>query len=492
MIDTSKLASTFTKDREISISFAYPSDEVFLSVNSLIAKILSQEDKIYLLDSVCSIIRETILNAVKANFKRVFFKSSGLDIHTPKDYVKGMREFKKSVIIGQDNFRGEITDSEYIVDMRITKSPDGITIAIVNNFKVLPVELERIKFRIMTAKKAHNFSEAYGSVSDKTEGAGLGIILSVFLLKNAGIDSNSYIVTGDNESFSTSFQIPANIKKIEATSSIKEKIINDVNAFPTFPKKIMKMQSLCNEPEVEIDEITSEIILDPSLTADVLKLANSAGFITAKRIENIKDAIIKIGLKNLKSILTATTARKILDDRYSKFEKIWDHCNKAAFYARDISLEMGMPSIADNVFISGLLHDIGKIVLLSADMKLVDEISEIASSRRISATSIIEEISIGISHVTIGKLIAEKWNFPDYLVEAINGHHAPLNALTRHRDVVDIVYLANLLCGIEDEKYNFHFIETEILEKLKITKKNDFNEFRKNLKNKYVKNLSSK
>jgi len=489
MIDTSELVSKFYDGEEITIRFRYPSEDILISINSLIAKILAKIDLIFLLDTVITILREVILNAVKANAKRLFFENLELDINDHEVYQNGMKKFKDTVINDLECISNDLDSSNYRILMKMKKDKNGFQILINNNVKMLPGEIDRVNFRINTAIESEDFSEAYQHVYDPSEGAGLGITLTILLLKNAGIDPQAYRVWSENNSVTTSLSIPYELRPPDTTTRIKREILEKVDALPTFPEHIIELQSLCNNPDASIDTIASRIVVDPSLTADVLKISNSAGFITGKRIHNVHEAIMIIGLRNLNSILTVTAARKILERRYKKFEQIWTHCNKTAFYARTIASNLGLNSIVDFVFISGLLHDIGKIVLLSTDQSLVNQVSDMVENRKIRSSTILEEISIGISHSTIGALIANNWNFPDYLIEAINFHHSPLDADERYNDIVSVVYLANMFAGIEIKKYGISFIESEVLEKFNI-RNNSILGLGERLKDRYEQHIS--
>jgi HD-like signal output (HDOD) protein len=156
-----------------------------------------------------------------------------------------------------------------------------------------------------------------------------------------------------------------------------------------------------------------------------------------------------------------------------------------AFYSRQIAKLKQFAGIADTAFITGLLHDIGKIVLLSADENIIHTISEITKNKQLRSSSILEEISIGISHAEIGGLIAEKWNFPDDLKMSITNHHSPLNTVPEYKNLTNIVYFANMLCGIEVNKYNYYYIETDILNFFKIDTIEQLQNFHQKIKNSF-------
>lgn len=484
MLDSSALAKQFDRGEEVYVSFQYLTRDIEIDINSLLVKVLSRVDMAYLYDTFESVVRELVQNAMKANMKRVSFKDMKLDINNRDDYVKGMRKFKK-VVYRPELLREKLLASPYRVVFRLHKTGSGVLLEISNNARVLPVELERIMFRARKAAECGNFAEAYENMYDESEGAGLGIILSVMLLKNAGIDTEHFSIRADGDLLKISIHIPSVLKSPDITSEIGSRILDDVKTLPTFPENILELRSLCRDANATIESLSDKISLDPSLTADVLRLSNSAGFITGKRINKISEAIMIIGMKNLESLLVASASRKILDKRYRKFEQVWEHCNKTAYYARRIALENGCGKIADTVFIAGLLHDIGKIVLLSTDLPLVEQISDIVRNRKIRTTTILEEIYIGMSHSTIGSLIADKWNFPEELVESIRYHHAPLHPLIVNRDTVMIVYLANQLCYMEKKDIDIMFFEGDVLARFGIHSRAELETLAQRLQKRY-------
>ncbi len=466
-------------------SFKYANKMRIMMLNSIISQLLSYTDRIYLLNSLVTLIREIIVNAQKANAKRIFFRINNLDIKNTNDYSKGMSLFKEKVIGEFDLYEEQIEKSDYYIKLFFKFKEDDLTISVINNSSITPEELSRINLRIQKAMTYNNFSDAYNEIEDDTEGAGLGIVLTILFLKNMGIDPNYFKIQSNNILTETSLLIPRELRPSLIISNLKDKIISDVKGIPTFPQHVIELQKLCSDPDSTIEGISKKIMMDPALSSDVIKLSNSAGFVPGKRIETVNTAVMTIGLKNVNAILTTINARKILSDRYSKFEQIWDHCNKVAMYARQISINLKLHKMADFSFLAGLLHDLGKIILLSTDKKLVMNIDDETKERKIRTSTIMEEISIGISHSSIGYLIAQKWNFPEYLIEAIKHHHSPLNAGEKYKDVIYIVYLANMICGIEEKKYYFYYLDNTVLERYDIIKEKDFVLFHSTLKKKF-------
>ncbi|MDY6933150.1 MAG: HDOD domain-containing protein [Spirochaetota bacterium] len=484
-INTKELYSQIEKENKLNISFHFHTDTVIKLLNAIYAKLLSSMDNLYLLDAVVTIIKELIANAVKANAKRLYFQKLNLDINDLDSYQKGMDRFKEELTGNIFSLEQELKESEYRISVIMTKTKDGLKTVITNNAPILPEELNRINTRIEKAKTYNDFSDAYEDIYDDTEGAGLGIVLTTLLLRNSGIGENSYTIDSDGKVTTSQFCIPYKTKPSSLTTDLKQQIVNEVSGLPSFPDHIIELQRLCKEPDVTIDEIVKKIMLDPALTSDILKLSNSAGFIRAKRVENISDAVMVIGFKNLNDILTVNATRMILDKRYKKFQEIWDHCKKVAFYATNIASKYGLKKYIEKAYLAGLLHDIGKIVLLSADVKLVNRISEIIKNRKMRTSTIMEEISIGISHSSIGELMANKWHFPEYLIDTIKYHHSPLSLNNDSKELCYITYLANMLCGIENRKYQFYYIEEDVLERFKIFNESQFEQLHNELKEMY-------
>ncbi len=484
IINKKTVSEKIKNGEPITLSFSYVNEKVLMALNSILVKILSKNDQIYLLNSAITILREIIVNALKANAKRVFFIKNDLDINDENHYKKGMIKFKKQVIGEFEKIEADLLRSDFYVKIIFTYNPAEIQIMVINNSSILEDELKRIKFRISKAIQYNDFSEAYEEIEDDSEGAGLGIVLAVLLLKNMGIDPSNYAIEKLGKTTQTSLSIPSQLKPVEITTRVKKQIIKEIDGIPTFPENLLQLQRLCNDPEAPIDRMVSMIKVDPALSADVIKLSNSAGIAPNKRIEDIKTAVVTIGMKNLNAIIVASNARRILNERYTSFEMIWEHCNKVAFYARNIALSSRLSGIVEKVYMAGLLHDLGKIVLLATDKRLVRKIADIVKNRQITTTTM-EEISIGISHSSIGSLIAKKWYFPDYLIEAIKYHHAPYNSNPKFADIVNVIYLANMICGIEERKYGYHYLDENILERFDLIDHSAFNSFHEKIKARY-------
>lgn len=477
---TSKLSGQVLNGEPIKLSFHYNNREINRFLNALFTKILSQTDMLYLQGTIENVLREMIVNAVKANSKRIHFKKLNLNISDPDHYEEGMLSFKNYMVEAVDILPDELKENGFRVELVLKKEVGGFRIIVRNNSGLLPFEQERIKMRIDKAREYNDFAEIYLDIADDQEGEGLGIPLTMLFLKNSGIGEKSFSIVSDGSFTQSAFTIPMKTQSRAITRVIEIKIVDEVKDLPTFPENILELQAMCRRENVTIGELSKKISLDPALTASVLKLSNSAGFITSKKIESVAEAVKIIGLRNLNSILIASSAKKIMDERFSTFKDVWNHCNKAAFYSRLLAQKTGMNKISDMAFLSSLLHDLGKIILLSTNRELSDQIEKISTNRQMRTSTVLEEVSMGISHSTIGKMIAEKWNFPSYIKEAIAYHHSPLSASEENRDVVYLTYLANSLCMIEESKFDYFYLEDDVLERYGLDSEERFREMHAN------------
>jgi HD-like signal output (HDOD) protein len=110
----------------------------------------------------------------------------------------------------------------------------------------------------------------------------------------------------------------------------------------------------------------------------------------------------------------------------------------------------------------------GKIVFANVHPQLLEKITAFCAGKGVGK-DFIEDLSAGLNHAEIGGMIAEKWNFPGSLIEAIRFHHEPVDCSAEYSDVVYTVYLANALCNMEDGQIAYEQLNEEVLKSFGIT-----------------------
>jgi HD-like signal output (HDOD) protein len=116
----------------------------------------------------------------------------------------------------------------------------------------------------------------------------------------------------------------------------------------------------------------------------------------------------------------------------------------------------------------------GKIIFASVHPDLIEKISRFCKEKNIPS-ELFEDMTAGLNHSQIGALIAEKWNFPESLVNSIKYHHEPQDAPNAHKDVVNTVYLANAFCNLEEKTVTFDQIDKTILSEFHIQTEDQVN-----------------
>jgi HD-like signal output (HDOD) protein len=206
---------------------------------------------------------------------------------------------------------------------------------------------------------------------------------------------------------------------------------------------------------------------------------------TINRVETIEEAVMKIGLKGINTLLVASGVQKIMESRYKKFETIWKNSYKSAFYAQRIAMQVKKANLIEFVYLAALLSAIGRLVMLSIKPEVTERIRQMVGIKGLGDTGLLEEISLGISHSTLGGYILKKWNFNEALIKTVEFHNRPHMAPEKFRDLIYIVYLANALIDIEFNKSRFEILDDNVLERFNLASKDEFNATHNVLKQAY-------
>ncbi len=227
---------------------------------------------------------------------------------------------------------------------------------------------------------------------------------------------------------------------------IKERIQN-IGSLPTLPKVATEVISMAGNPDVSIKEIASIISQDPSLSAKILKVANSAFYGLKQRVASIQLALVILGLNKIKNLVIGISVFKTFPIRPGRptfdREKFWEHSVGCGQIAKILATLLGCEMDGEE-FVAGLLHDVGKIVL---DQFFHDEFTKVVDltfEKDIPMIEAEKEV-LGTTHAEIGSWLAEDWKLPLSLVEAITYHHEPQKAAL-NPTLTSLVRLSDLFC----------------------------------------------
>jgi putative nucleotidyltransferase with HDIG domain len=223
------------------------------------------------------------------------------------------------------------------------------------------------------------------------------------------------------------------------------KIASAIKSFPGMPGTAVKLLALIDDSAMRVSQIEEILRHDPGLTANVLRLANSAYFGIPSKVGSIRQAVILLGLKRLIQMVIAACVSAIMDKSVPGYDlppgELWRHSIAASVAAEGLVKVLKVEA-AEEIFTAALLHDVGKLVL--GDF-VKDEFKQIetAVSQGISF-EMAEKIVLGTNHADVGARILTKWLLPPEIVNAVQFHHAP-EASERISSMLDIVHVANFI-----------------------------------------------
>ena len=446
----------------ITIQFPGLVDREVNELSDFLYRLLSELDLAFLSEPTFVITRELLSNASKANAKRIYLHFENKEHGTEEQYTKAMKGFANRVLEHWEDFRKQHKNNEYYTKLLFQLKDKHLHIEVRNNAALLPREVERIRSRLELFKEHQELDAVFASVRDESEGAGLGLVLTLVLLQNAGIPGNHFRIDTNGEETIARIALPRDQEEAKTRNRYIKNVLDELDALPSFPENIQELWNLCNSETSSIQVITARVEKDPALTAQVLKLANSAGFMTRTRNPGLSDAIKIIGLKGLGNLLMVAGARKIMTTRYKKkdLESIWDNSNRVSFFAGKLARQDA--NARDFAGVSGLLYELGKIVLISMKPELIQRIQDMLERGRIRNTAMMEEVALGIGHPAVGAMLAERWQFPEPIVQAIRFQQKPLQAEDPYRRLIHCVYLAVRIQQATAGNVDFFSIEEEI------------------------------
>lgn len=242
--------------------------------------------------------------------------------------------------------------------------------------------------------------------------------------------------------------------KIVESSRTLDMIISSIGDLPATPAIISTLMSLTADLNADIDKISRAISSDQSLTARVLKLSNSSFYGRTKEVRTLNEAILLLGFKTLRSMVVASSTHSLYQSTGSgdAQEKLWEHSLATAIASRLVAASIRHP-LAEEAFIAGLLHDIGKLVLLQ---KRGGEYKDIIAGVESSGETFldVEDEVFGFNHTDVGLLLLHKWSFPQILANAVFEHHEPIDAESDVPPLSFIIHFGNHVAKRLDIGFN--------------------------------------
>lgn len=221
--------------------------------------------------------------------------------------------------------------------------------------------------------------------------------------------------------------------------------LGSVEALPT--GSVILIRSL-QDPEVSAAEIARAVELDPSMTANLLRLANSAYFGSPRAVGSVQEAIFRLGTKRIFNLVITSLAAPLLRRPIRGYdmppEDSLRHSVAVAVGTDALARELGLAA-PPRAFAAGLLHDIGKLLFGTFLEVEIEPVLALAAGEHVSFDEAERQV-LGMDHAELGAFLLESWHLPEELVEAVRWHHRPAEASADHPLLTDLVHVADQLC----------------------------------------------
>jgi len=215
--------------------------------------------------------------------------------------------------------------------------------------------------------------------------------------------------------------------------------VERINTLPTIPSILKKLLGVIENPRISLSEISNFISNDPALATKVLKMVNSPVYGFPGRISSVSQAVILLGLNVVKGMLLGVS---VFDLMQKSMIGLWEHSIGCAVMARIIAKKKQFKE-PEEVSVGGLLHDIGKVILI---LQFPDDYQKAMNEAEKSNITIVEAERkfFAANHASAGAWIAQKWSFPRNLTDMIECHHKPHLAKNAPFQTA-VVHLSNVL-----------------------------------------------
>jgi putative nucleotidyltransferase with HDIG domain len=242
----------------------------------------------------------------------------------------------------------------------------------------------------------------------------------------------------------------ARVSKLSVTlenESIR-RVLGEMDRFPSVTSLYEDLVGKLQRPDIAIEEVSALMSRDMGMTAKILQLVNGGFFGVSRRVSNPAGAVSSLGLDTIRELVfTAGVFSPFESKRLgeSSVELFWQHSLDTALGARAIAfVENAEKNLTEDAYAAGLLHDIGKFVLVSSFDPQYDDVLELVKAQRIDLWAAERQV-FGVSHAEVGAYLLELWGLPSPVVEAVSMHHSPSQVAAKSFSALTAVHAANVL-----------------------------------------------
>lgn len=246
--------------------------------------------------------------------------------------------------------------------------------------------------------------------------------------------------------------MPLNSDKKVAPLKIQKKIIRliqrDDTDLPSLPFIVNKILDAASDDNTTTDDLAEVITYDQGMTNKLLKLSNSIYYGQRTQVDTVKRAIAVIGFDEIIGIALGMNVMSTLTGKDSglslDMKALWIHCIGCATAAKEIAARIN-PEISGKIFIPGLLHDMGKVILSVYFKEEYRQARSLAMEEQ-QPLFRVERRVFDLDHAVLSGILMKRWQFPDSILYPSRYHHNPSACPPQHRDAALIINLSDYLC----------------------------------------------
>jgi HD-like signal output (HDOD) protein len=234
------------------------------------------------------------------------------------------------------------------------------------------------------------------------------------------------------------------------TPTLRELIrerVERLNAIPTVPAIIRPLLYYLERPvdQVEVQRIVDLVSCDESISAQCLRVANSALYFRSREVKSVHGAIVVLGVRQIREILLSCSLLNLLPKGSWVIDPLmfWEHSLGCGLVSRFCARKANYKE-PERAYLAGLLHDLGELVNMLSFQEEFRAAAQLARSEQIPLHQA-EHSALGFTHCDTGKILAEHWRLPEDIAEVVEHHH-DIQQAKLHPALVSLVSLADQLC----------------------------------------------
>ena len=212
-----------------------------------------------------------------------------------------------------------------------------------------------------------------------------------------------------------------------------------LKSLPPFPAVALQLLSVLDDDEVPMKKIVALLRIDPALSAEILRVSNSALYGLSRRVDNVSHAIVVLGTEVVKRLALTVALGRFSHGflRNQGLRICWDHSVACALIAEELAQELDIAK--DRAYTAGLLHDVGRLALLACYSNEYENLLVVARENDFDELECERQL-FDIDHCAAGEWLGRQWNLPPDFVEAIGQHHT---AEVADRSMLSVITAAN-------------------------------------------------